>query len=198
MNEIYFKNVLDIGNLYLEKVFNEFEGEYITFVCKDINDTKYFCICYEFRYALKWIICKIAPKILGKLLINKIDIKSVFDLENKNLIQIVYSNEKEIAQKVSMCDVKESIFPRYGIYLKPEQDVSKYLYHLGYNYIQTISYKCEKFYNYSLSSSYSIRKINDVQEFITQNTNMIVPYNLENATKYKNKELCFINLNNAA
>lgn len=196
MNEIYFENVLDIGNLYLEKIFNEFEGEYITFVCNDINDTKYFCVCYEFRTALKWIICKVTPETLGKLLIHKIDIKSVFDIEKKNLIQIIYNDGKEVTQKISMYDVKESIFPQYGIYLKPEQDISKYLYYLGYNYIKTTSYKYKKFYDYSLNTS--IRRINDVQEFTEQNINMIIPYNLDNVTKYKNKELCFINLDKAA
>ena len=55
MKELYFENLQDIGNLYLDKVFNSFEGEDIIFVCTDENGSYYFCVCYEFRYQLCWI-----------------------------------------------------------------------------------------------------------------------------------------------
>lgn len=196
MNEIYFENVTNIGNLYLEKVFNEFEGENITFICKDTNDTRYFCICYEFRNALKWIMCKITPEIIGKLIIGKIDIKGVFDIERKNLIQISYMNGKEISKKITMFDIEESVFPRYGIYLKPEQDMSKYLYYICYNYIKTSLNTYENFLKYRLNEVNNT--INNVHRFTKRNKNMIISYNLTDVTKNKNKELCFIKLDEAA
>lgn len=48
MNEIYFENVLDVGNLYLEKVFSKFEDENITFICSDISENRYFVYAMNF------------------------------------------------------------------------------------------------------------------------------------------------------
>ena len=45
MNKIlYFENVTNVGNLYLQHIFNTFEYEPILFVCSDDYNNLYFCI----------------------------------------------------------------------------------------------------------------------------------------------------------
>lgn len=70
MNNVYFENIDQVGKLYLEYVFYEFEYEPILFLCTDKNKNLYLCLCSEIRYEQKWIITKCNMDIL-KLLLNK-------------------------------------------------------------------------------------------------------------------------------
>lgn len=196
MSEIYFENVVQIGNLYLEKVFDKFEDENIIFVCKDIHGDRYLCICYEFRLSLKWVLCKITPEMLVRLIARKIDIRSVFELEHNNLISIVYINNEESSEVIAINTSNEYILPKYGVFLKTSQDTLKYLRFICFNFTKTSSYKCERFLNYTIGKSKPI--FNTVIDECDINSNMFISYDLNNIDKSKEKELSFINLDDAA
>lgn len=196
MNEIYFENVVHIGNLYLEKVFDKFEDENIIFICKDVNGDRYLCICYEFRLSLKWILCKISPETLIKLIRQRTDIRMVFDLEYNNLINIVYENNKESSEIITINKSNEYILPKYGVFLKINQEIKKYLRFICFNFTKTTSFKCERFLNYTLNKPKPI--FNTAIDRCDLNSNIFVSYDLGNIYNCKEKELTFINLNDAA
>ena len=50
MSNLYFDNVVQVGQLYLEYVFFEFESEPILFTCHDQLNQTYLCLCSDIRY----------------------------------------------------------------------------------------------------------------------------------------------------
>ena len=128
MNEAYFKDIPNIGDLYLDCVFYEFECEPILFLCRDNRNNLYFCLCSEIRDQLKWIIMRIGLKELEELASKKIDIMSSF-LKNDKLVVITYDSknvEKSIeieADKIDKLDL-----PKEGIYIRcNKKDIEDYL-----------------------------------------------------------------------
>ncbi len=64
MNELFFENVSGVGNLYLDYVFDEFNGEPILFMCKNSVGGLYLCLCSEIRYEQRWVIIKCSTSLL--------------------------------------------------------------------------------------------------------------------------------------
>lgn len=115
-SEVYFENVLDYGNLYLNRVLCEFEGENIIFICKDGYDNYFLCICYEFRYKLEWILCKIDMPTLLKVISNQIDLHTAYK-ESSELINITSDDNGNHIVAVSYNDFNKNYLPTPGIFL---------------------------------------------------------------------------------
>lgn len=129
--EIYFQNVLDIGDLYLDRVLNVFEDENIVFVCVDKNENYYFAICYEFRKKLGWILCRIDNlNALINVLLKVNDMYSIFEDASTELIEIIYENDMEKSEYIVFDDCNKRYLPTQGVYLKPDDDLLPYAYDL--------------------------------------------------------------------
>lgn len=128
MNNLYFKNVTEIGDLFLDNVLYEFEGEPILFLCLDKYNQIYFCLCSDFRYEQKWIVAKCDIDILELLVEKKIDILSLF-MASKNLFIIKMDLQgNEASSKINTEEVNELDLPEKGVYLKGNKDdLKKYL-----------------------------------------------------------------------
>lgn len=87
MNNVYFENVIGIGDLYLDYIFYEFEYEPILFTCVDGKSNLYLCICSDIRCGQKWIITKCTITALKELIAEQMDIATVF-LMNERFIVI--------------------------------------------------------------------------------------------------------------
>ena len=74
MNRLYFDNVIQIGKLYLEHIFYEFESEPVLFTCSDEQKNLYFCLCSDIRYGQRWIIMPCSLMQLEALIEEKADI----------------------------------------------------------------------------------------------------------------------------
>lgn len=72
-SEIYFKNIDEIGDLYLDYVFLEYECEPIYFTCVDDFENIYLCLCSEIRGKQRWVISKSNRAILRKLIDQQLD-----------------------------------------------------------------------------------------------------------------------------
>lgn len=118
-NKAYFENVLNYGDLYLDKVFNVYEGENIIFTCKDKCNNHFLCVCYEFRFKLEWILCKVDVSTIVDIIDNKIDLHTVFIISN-SLIKIVSDNSGDHITKFQGTKVDLSCIPVPGAYLKPD------------------------------------------------------------------------------
>ena len=194
MSEIYFENVCDIGNLYLEKVFNRFEDENIIFICTDDNSNRYLCLCYEFRFSLKWIIAKITIRNIARLISSNIDISSIYDLESENLIHIVYHNDVFRYERLRLSQLEENILPKQGIFLKTDEKVITYFNYLCSNFLTSKRYSCERFLKYNIETQ---NWLNNMKPVYCSGRAISVPYNLKQKHK-SDKEYSFVNIEEAA
>ena len=108
---LYFKNVLDIGNLYLKEIIYEWEYEPIIFFCEDENNNEYYCHTIDNRFKTDWLIYRISRELKELLLTNKIDIRKGFKLNSNSLYYICTDGTRK---KVTFNDVKEFL---------PDEDV---------------------------------------------------------------------------
>lgn len=115
---LYFENVTNIGNLYLQHIFNTFEYEPILFVCSDDYNNLYFCICSDFRYTQKWIIVKTDVDILNKLVSGKMDILSVFTSKEKMIEVVASANSDIYYEQKNINDINFLDLPKAGTLLK--------------------------------------------------------------------------------
>lgn len=117
MSELYFENCVDVGNLYLDYVFYEFEKEPILFTCVDKSKNLYFCICVDIRYEQIWLISKTNISILKELIDERIDIASAF-LTQKKFIKVnmdLEGNEKSWV--ISKKDISALDLPKPGTFI---------------------------------------------------------------------------------
>lgn len=129
MKEKYFENVYNLGDLYLEKSFMKFEDEDILFICKDEKGERYLGVCYELRYALKWVLCKVTKEMILRMLVNNITVYECFRKANR-LLLISYTEEAgEKSEWTTYGKIEKRILPDKDFYFKynMERDVY-YLY----------------------------------------------------------------------
>ena len=119
LKEIYFENVLKFGDLYLDKVLNEFEEENIIFTCTDNSGDIFLSVCYEFRFKLKFILCKITINNLIELFTKQIDLYTIFK-DSDCLINIITDNDGDHITKVDYEHFNKDLLPTPGVYLKPD------------------------------------------------------------------------------
>lgn len=129
MNKVYFKNVVEIGNLYLDYVFYEFESEPILFTCVDSNGEMYFCHCSDIRHEQIWFITKIDIDTLNALVNKYKDIASIF-LDNKQVIKIIMNLQgKERSQIIYPNQIDSLDLPKPKTYLCCDKEKAEdYLY----------------------------------------------------------------------
>lgn len=129
MNNIYFNGVKEIGNLYLEHIFYEFENEPILFLCSDSTKKLYICICSDFRYEQKWVITKCSISRLRALINEEIDIASAF-LSSKTAIIITMDIEgNESSRIMNMDKVDRLDLPKEGTFIRcDEEKAQNYLW----------------------------------------------------------------------
>lgn len=129
--EIYFHNVLDIGNLYLDKVLNVFEDENIVFLCTDRDENYYFAVCYEFRKKIGWVLCRIDEmQVLIETLFEITDMHTLFKRSSTDLIEVVYEDGIEKSKYINFKDFDSKFLPTPGLLLKPDVDLLPYMYGL--------------------------------------------------------------------
>ena len=129
MNEIYFDKVIQIGRLYLDYIFYEFESEPILFSCMDDEKKLYLCLCSEIRYVQKWIVTKCDLHTLKALIDETMDIASAFLLKDEIIIidMDLQGNEKSYVIKSDEIDRLD--LPKDGIYIKDnKEDARNYLW----------------------------------------------------------------------
>lgn len=118
MNERYFKNVPQIGNLYLDYVFHEFEGEPILFMCADSGNKLFLCTCFEIRYGQKWLIAECNLKTLAELIDKSIDIKTALSKNGTITMATMVGEGIEMYECKKVSEIDELNFPKEGTFIK--------------------------------------------------------------------------------
>lgn len=137
MNNVYFENIDQVGKLYLEYVFYEFEYEPILFLCTDKNKNLYLCLCSEIRYEQKWIITKCNMDILKLLLNKEIDIASAFLISKEAIIVTMDLKGNEKNFKIPMSKIDPLDLPKEGTFIKGNEKALNYLLKKEIKKIQT-------------------------------------------------------------
>lgn len=132
MIEKYFENVCDLGDLFLEKTFMKFEDENILFICRDEKDERYLGVCYELRYMLKWVLCRVTKETILQMLTDNITVHECFKKAN-DLLLISYAEELgEKSEWTTYEKIEKRILPDEDFYLK--YDMRKDVYYLNICY----------------------------------------------------------------
>lgn len=215
MNDIYFKNVNQVGNLYLDYVFFEFEFEPILFTCIDENKNIYLCLCSEIRGGQKWIITKTNTNLLTNLINEKIDIYSTFFVEDNLIIVTMDIQGNEQSTIIKTSNIDELDLPKKNVYIKCDKDkalnyiwsktyndIKKLLGNWQYDYKYDIIENCDFFINdkfentfiFTESNNFNCKFKNYINFFTTQSVKKD-SYNTIIEQKYNNNvnNVCQIN-----
>lgn len=183
-NNIYFKNVIEIGNLSLDCVFFEFESEPIIFTCTDNKNNLFLCLCSEIRYGQKWIVSKCEIKTLKALIDEKIDIATAI-CEPPRLIVITMDMEgKENSKIIATKEIDKLDLPKENTYLRCDRGQLS-------NYLWKKMYLTQAFFNKEINYNGIINSYNSsiktiAQDFLNQiNKSIDTAYNknIKNTSK---------------
>lgn len=125
MNTLYFRNIEGVGDLYLDHVFYEFEGEPILFTCYEKEKREiYLSICSEIRFEQRWILVKSTVDLLISLVEKKIDIAQAF-LQADEAIQVTMDlegNEKSVIK--SLREIDRLDLPEEGTWIRCDEEAA--------------------------------------------------------------------------
>lgn len=121
-SEIYFKNIDEIGDLYLDYVFLEYEYEPIYFTCVDDFENIYLCLCSEIRGKQRWVISKSNRAILRKLIDQQLDMAEAMCLFGYVVIvdRDIHGNEQSFP--IDSETIDELDLPKRGTMLRCDRE----------------------------------------------------------------------------
>ena len=126
-NTPYFQTNLDVVNLYLSHVFNTFEDEAIIFVCTDQDDRYYFCICYDLRDSLNWVVNQVPINVILNVIDNTMSLYDAITYGEQDKILCSYDYENgEQYHYTPKQELNDNILPVKGVMLQPDSDLSSY------------------------------------------------------------------------
>lgn len=126
-NKIYFENVLNFGDLYLDKVLFAYDNLPIVFVCTDKNYNYYLAICTDSICSLSWMLTSVSTSTLIDVLKNKIPVFKAFEVTDKKII-LIDSNGKHLDCKEQMLsEISEDELPDKNEYLDANGKFDNYI-----------------------------------------------------------------------
>lgn len=125
MNDVFFKNITNIGDLCLDHIFFEFEGEPILFTCTDNANKTYLCVCSEMRHFQKWVLSECSLLNLAAMIDETIDITTTFRKANELITIISDIHGHEISQVIRSNEIDPLDLPQSGTFLTYNKDNSR-------------------------------------------------------------------------
>ena len=165
MSNVFFNNVPNIGDLFIDKTLLEYELEPVIFVCKDSYDNFFLCICDDFIDTKRsWIAIKIPVEDLLDVMNDKITLLSAFKKsDNKTIIIDYYSDKKYYDYRIMyFSDIDEAELPYEDQYLDEKGTFDDYIDYLK-SYI--ILYDIQDNSDYLDTIFININKINQEDNF---------------------------------
>lgn len=119
--ELLFENLPQVGDLKLEKVFYEYNGEPILFVCLDTHGIRYLCSCC--RLSEMWLITQVSIEQLIDMMDDKIYLRDMFQIGIEPLL-VKWDGETI----TSSCEIPKEAYPQANVFLDlaKEPDVVGY------------------------------------------------------------------------
>lgn len=133
MSNVFFNNIPNIGDLFINKVLLEFESEPVIFVCNDTYNNFFLCICDDFIDAERsWIAIEISVVDLLNILNDKITLLSTFkESKNKTIIIDYYPDQRTYDYHLmNFSDIDETELPCEDQYLDEKGSFDDYIEYL--------------------------------------------------------------------
>lgn len=108
---LYFRDILEIGNLFIEKVLFEFDKMPIVFVCQNSKRDKYLCVCTDCIVGYSWMITRIERDILINLIKDKISILKAFEETQEKIYIVNKENDEYVCSKYDFADIPMDELP---------------------------------------------------------------------------------------
>lgn len=108
----YFEDVLEYGNLEMEKVLFMFDYTPIIFVCKDVGDKRYLCQCTDMIVGYSWMITRIPYNVLISMMQNEISVLEAFKRSRNPIVIAERMQDGRMGyHKVNFTDLAEEELP---------------------------------------------------------------------------------------
>lgn len=183
-NELYFKNVAEIGNLFLEHIFLEFDMEPIFFTCVDNHANLYLCLCSEIRGEQRWVISECKISTLHLLVMKKIDMSSALCFPEHLTIISRDLQGYEKSCVINTCDIDPLDLPKEGTLLKCNVEAAEmYIYA-----------KCKDSMTFLVDTHFRERQLERYFVYLTHLNNI---YSTKNFNNYKINLITFHKRNTA-
>lgn len=140
--DAYFKGVANVGNLYLDYTFMDYESEPIVFTVKSEDSRNLFlCLCSDIRYTRKWILVPTTVLVLEDLVDQHIDLTNVFKTASTSFIINVGTDGLQEIKQIDDAKLDTLDLPESGTYLKCDiEDAKNYIWFKKmFSYIDEIS-----------------------------------------------------------
>lgn len=125
MNNLYFDNVAQVGKLYIDYIFYEFESEPILFTCIDEEKKTYFCLCADVRFGQRWLITKCSLVTLKELIEEEFDIASLF-LASPSIIAVDMDLQGyESSYVIERDKIDRLDLPKEGTYIRCDKESAR-------------------------------------------------------------------------
>ena len=126
--EVFYSNVKNVGDLFIDYVFFEFEMEPLLFTCVDRENKLYFCHCYKMLSEQKWFVVPVSEEDLKPLIDGRIDLRQMI-LSSSQILNITKDIKgREIGIWLNNSDIPVEDLPSAGIKLKcEEQNANSYI-----------------------------------------------------------------------
>lgn len=124
MNKKIFLKISDAITLYIDCVFNQFDGIPILFTCSDEHKRLYLCLCTEFRNGEYWTISKINSDILQDLFYRRIDVRSAMLFCKEVVLAKRNSKDNVSINFATIPELKDVDLPQESVTLECDDNAS--------------------------------------------------------------------------
>lgn len=131
----YFKNVPQIGNLYLDYIFIEVECP-ILFTCKDENKKLYLCDCIDIVKEQEWIIVPTTKEKIVKLIKGEITLYNIFKIADGVGCKAYWNREEgQRYHLVKSSELEDNELPDEFLEFE-EDEINEYLDYMIFNLLE--------------------------------------------------------------
>ena len=130
MYDKFFENIPQIGTLYFEKELFSFENISIVFVCVDMCNNRYLCVCDDIIDEESWIITQVTNKELLTVLNDEDTVLSVY--KNKNVIVASKPFGRDVRYiNIAYDEIDQADLPLSDQYLEMKDYLQDYICKIG-------------------------------------------------------------------
>jgi len=183
-NDIYFSNVPDFGNLYLEEILFEDECPILFTLCNENSSARFIAVCCDFRKEQRWIISTVDISSIIDLLKDKITIRDIFTIPKSSYVIGVWKHgyDNVIYTLCNFNQIPKEDLPSADVYFEAENgefdEYITFLESLSYGNITVDKIKNIIYRANTNNLNYIIKNDNFLENI---NLNSIVPCNEQKA-----------------
>lgn len=147
----YFKNVVNVGDLFFEYSFMYMDGP-IVFTCVDKQGNLYLCVCRDAYEQVEWVVSKIDIFTLINLVGNQTSINEALLSNRQTIIQVILdANTKTEHLKSFLADnLPDDLLPEEDVFLDDDGESDEYVRRVV---------ECSKSSCWSMSKHQNIRSL---------------------------------------